>query len=131
MLTYWGRSQTVDKILPGVYYVTTASHGGLMIGAKIAQSLISPLAISYGAKMGSWLCYEEDCLWAIPAYEHSLIAEYCNFNGLAPLPSQEYHEQVRQVIQHWYPEYLIEEQMRQVLNCNGRYKRRGHEEAAR
>lgn len=69
MNTPWGSSQHQKKLQEGVYEVSTAGHGGIMVDAKIAIDILTPQARAHGMKHGPWLCYEEDCQWAIPAYE--------------------------------------------------------------
>lgn len=57
----WGEIQTCHMLCPGVFEVSTASHGGVM-----AQRLNVPKIFSGAAqKCGFWncgyLCFEEDC----------------------------------------------------------------------
>jgi hypothetical protein len=74
----WGDVQTCDILCPGVFLVSTASHGGTMVSADMAAAF-SPAARKCGFKQGGYLCFEEDCqesvvlrelldkkLWAIP-----------------------------------------------------------------
>ena len=74
----WGKVQTCDTLCPGVFLVSTASHGGTMIAKDMAAAL-SPAARKCGFKQGGYLCFEEDSqedvalrelldkkLWAIP-----------------------------------------------------------------
>jgi len=74
----WGKVQTCDTLCPGVFLVSTASHGGTMIAKDMAAAL-SPAARKCGFKQGGYLCFEEDSqedvalrelldkkLWAVP-----------------------------------------------------------------
>ena len=74
----WGGVQTCDVLCPGVFLVSTASHGGTMVASDMAAAL-SPAARKCGYKQGGYLCFEEDCqesvvlrelldkkLWTIP-----------------------------------------------------------------
>ena len=74
----WGKVQTCDTLCPGVFLVSTASHGGTMIAKDMAAAL-SPAAQKCGFKQGGYLCFEEDSqedvalrelldkkLWAVP-----------------------------------------------------------------
>lgn len=74
----WGKVQHCDILCPGVFMVSTASHGGTMIGADMAAAL-SPAARKCGLYEKGYLCFEEDCqenvvfrelldkkLWQIP-----------------------------------------------------------------
>lgn len=56
----WGDVQTCDMLCPGVFLVSTASHGGTMV-AREMSAVLSPAAQKCGLKMGDYLCYEEDC----------------------------------------------------------------------
>lgn len=77
-LSPWGDVQTCDTLCPGVFLVSTASHGGTMVAQEMS-AVLSPAARKCGFKMGGYLCYEEDCdenvvlrelldkrLWSIP-----------------------------------------------------------------
>lgn len=59
-LSPWGDVQTSDMLCPGVFLVSTASHGGTMVARDMA-AMLSPAARKCGLKMGDYLCYEEDC----------------------------------------------------------------------
>lgn len=75
----WGEVQTCDTLCPGVFLVSTASHGGTMVANEMSAAL-SPAARKCGFKMGGYLCFEEDSqeavvlrelldkkLWSIPS----------------------------------------------------------------
>lgn len=74
----WGKVQTCDALCPGVFLVSTASHGGTMVSKDMAAAF-SPAARKCGFQQGGYLCFEEDSqesvalrelldkkLWAIP-----------------------------------------------------------------
>ncbi len=74
----WGKVQTCDRLCPGVFLVSTASHGGTMVSSEVA-AILSPAARKCGFKRGGYICFEEDCqesvvlrelldkkLWQIP-----------------------------------------------------------------
>lgn len=74
----WGEVQTCDTLCPGVFMVSTASHGGTMV-AKDMTAVLSPAAYKCGMKVGGYLCFEEDAqesvvlrelldkkLWSVP-----------------------------------------------------------------
>ena len=74
----WGKVQTCDPLCPGVFMVSTASHGGTMISKEVAD-LLSPAARKCGFQQGGYICFEEDTqenvalrelldkkLWAVP-----------------------------------------------------------------
>ncbi|MBS6956178.1 MAG: hypothetical protein KH230_23460 [Enterocloster asparagiformis] len=55
----WGKVQTCDALCPGVFMVSTASHGGTMVSKEVA-AFLSPAAKKCGFKQGGYLCFEED-----------------------------------------------------------------------
>lgn len=68
MPTPWGKADHVER--RGAFlFVTTPSHGGIMIGRKKAKQVLTESAQRLGMISGAFLCYEEDCLAAIPQFE--------------------------------------------------------------
>lgn len=74
----WGDVQTCDMLCPGVFLVSTASHGGTMVSKEVS-AMLSPAARKCGFRQGGYLCFEEDCqesvvlrelldkkLWSVP-----------------------------------------------------------------
>ncbi|MGX8702205.1 DUF7007 domain-containing protein [Caproiciproducens sp.] len=74
----WGKVQTCDALCPGVFLVSTASHGGTLVSKEVS-AMLSSAARKCGFKQGGYLCFEEDCqesivlrelldkkLWSIP-----------------------------------------------------------------
>ena len=59
MQTPWGTAQTVTQIGAHVYFVSTASHGGVKLPAQLNRQIPD-----YLRRASGW--YEEDCDWAIP-----------------------------------------------------------------
>ena len=60
----WGEVQTCDIIMPGVFLVSTAGHGGAMV-AKDITAILSPAARKCGFREGGYLCFEEDTQEAV------------------------------------------------------------------
>ena len=98
----WGKVQVYDVICPGVYMVSTASHGGTMVASEMI-SVLSPAAQKCGMRLHGWLCYEEDTednivfrelldkkLWAIPERIKNKAA---------------YEENINQAIRRYHPDY--------------------------
>lgn len=74
----WGKVQTCDALCPGVFLVSTASHGGTLVSREVS-AILSPAAVKCGFRQGGYLCFEEDSqesvvlrelldkkLWSIP-----------------------------------------------------------------
>ena len=69
MNTPWGKSDTAHTLVPGVVWVSTPSHGGLMVSKKAAEGGLSAAARAAGELYGSHYCYDEDCKYAIVFFE--------------------------------------------------------------
>lgn len=61
--TPWGPSQTIERLSPCVSFVTTASHGGVMLSATLLAQLPDYLETGFSGDRKFW---EEDCDWGIP-----------------------------------------------------------------
>ena len=75
----WGEIDCCEELYPGIYLVSTPSHGGVQVEWESAM-LLSPAARKCGFLEGGFLWFEEDCceqvvlrelldkgLWQIPA----------------------------------------------------------------
>ncbi len=56
----WGKVQMSGQFADGVYEVSTAGHGGIMIRETDAKKLLSPETLAVGATEYGWCYYEED-----------------------------------------------------------------------
>lgn len=65
----WDEVQHCTTIANGIYSVSTAGHGGVMIATDLAQHILSAEAIQAGVRDGGYFCYEEDCDACIPLRE--------------------------------------------------------------
>ena len=65
----WHEVQCSEKMCPGVFWVSTAGHGGVMVCEEIAPSLFSLAARRVGFAYQGYLCFEEDCDAAVPMLE--------------------------------------------------------------
>lgn len=65
----WDEVQNCRTIANGIYEVSTAGHGGIMIAAELAPYILSLEALKKGVSDKGYLCYEEDCDAAIPLRE--------------------------------------------------------------
>lgn len=128
----WGHIQDSTQIEPGVRWVSTASHGGLMVTKDAAARLLSPRAIEsvHSTESASYVCFEEDCEYAIAFFEHpewerfldqDMLAEWKrtpaifekgHAENIAALERQvartdyEIREEMRAIVQRWNPEYF-------------------------
>jgi hypothetical protein len=60
----WGEVDDCDTLCPGVFLVSTPSHGGVMV-AKDMEVILSPAARKCGQRQNGFLCFEEDSTEAI------------------------------------------------------------------
>ena len=65
----WGQVDMARRLAYGVYRVSTSGHGGWMVYREVAVERLSPEAQGLAERAPDWYCYEEDCLWAVPALE--------------------------------------------------------------
>lgn len=94
----WGRVQHCSEVLDGglapgqAYWASTAGHGGLMLHASI-KSKLSEKCVQLGSEVfGEYLCFEEDCAWALAYFELGIDKAMA-----------------LQTVIAWYPEYLSKE----------------------
>lgn len=57
----WGVVVRCDTLCTGVYSMSTAGHGGIMVQIDAARRLLSPEAQAVGFQAGRYLNFEEDC----------------------------------------------------------------------
>ena len=67
----WGAIQDSTQICAGVRWVSTASHGGLMVTKQAAAKYLSEQAIKaiHCTPSADYACFEEDCEYAIAFFE--------------------------------------------------------------
>lgn len=73
METIWGEIQTSNRLADGVVDVTTASHGGIIVDKRVANIFLSKEAIQAATYDNGHYYFEEDCDWAIFAFENPTI----------------------------------------------------------
>lgn len=136
MNTPWSKADHVETIEKGVHWVSTPSHGGLMVSLAKAKQVLSPDAIrvAYPGEFCGYVCFEEDCSFAVAFYEHPEWARFLDVKSLAEWKQSSYapdsymgkaalesiprltarvsmtDEQIKadmeQVIRRWNPEYF-------------------------
>lgn len=98
----WGNVQTCRELCSGMFLVSTASHGGIMVAKEIATTL--PLAArKCGFKEDGYLCFEEDCAACVVLRElldrtPRVVPDYIN-----DVPA--YEECIDCSLQRYYPDY--------------------------
>lgn len=103
MYSPWGQTDRITELLPGVFDVSTPSHGGFMIKESVAREHLSDACIARGERFGSMICFEEDCAYALPCYEWAELLDKLNEQILVEPLSR---EETRKTIEYWYAGYL-------------------------
>ena len=98
----WGEVQNCETLCPGVFLVSTASHGGTMVANEVA-AVLSPAAKKCGFKDKGYICYEED------AQESVVLRELLD-KKLWKIPDRikdkgQFEEKLNQSIRQYNPEY--------------------------
>lgn len=99
----WGKVQYCEEMYPGVFDVSTAGHGGIMVKNDIAAAILSPTAQKCGFKEKGYLNFEEDCQAAV--VERELLDK-----GLWDVPPRyenkaDYEEMINNSLKNHNPEY--------------------------
>jgi len=108
METIWGHTQTIEELAPGIQFVTTASHGGVVLSDERKEQI--PWAIK--PFTGDRRYWEEDIDWAVPYLvferelrEHGADAHY--------LPTA--LKNARDMLAGYKPEWL--EAIEEAVSC--------------
>ena len=98
----WGKVQECDTLCPGVYLVSTASHGGTMVAPEMI-SVLSPAARKCGMRQNGWLCFEEDS-------EESIVLRELLDKKLWEIPERvrdkaAFEEDINNILREYHPDY--------------------------
>lgn len=120
MMTPWGMSQHQYTITTGVHEVDTAGHGGILVGGNIAHTLLSPQALALGWRTQGWYAYEEDCDWAIFAYEQPALFGAARRKQGMTHSDEQITQFARESLLLWHPDYLaLKEGRHKVMTPHG------------
>lgn len=103
MKTPWGPAQGGYQLATGVWWFSTAGHGGLMVRAGVAAKKLSGAARKMGMLWAGAFWYEEDVAYAIPFYENQDWADMMTRKAGG---SHQTHEQLEHIVRQWFPEYF-------------------------
>ena len=110
MSTPWGTIQDIEPLERGISFVYTASHGGLRISKGYAEKYLFPETIAKAQKIGNYLYYEEDCDWAVPAYELThLYGKFFQWSKDSELKNSKKLQllELERLVKFWNAEYAI------------------------
>ena len=102
--TPWGEISECCELSPGIFSVSTPSHGGIMAEASIAKKIFSKEAAACGFQENGYICFEEDCAATVAIRElmdrgiyQAPVNEYYN--------AGEYSSMIDDSIRRYYPDY--------------------------
>jgi hypothetical protein len=98
----WGRVQSCDVICPGVFLVSTASHGGTLVSNEMS-AMLSLAARKCGFRHSGYLCFEEDS-------QESVVLRELLDKKLWSVPDriknkEAFEENINKSIREYNPEY--------------------------
>lgn len=100
----WGKvhEEYTETLLPGVFMVYTAGHGGIMVSNDMT-AILSPAARKCGMKYSGFLCYEEDT-------EENIVFRELLDKKLWSVPDRikdkaGFEERLNEVLREYHPDY--------------------------
>ena len=113
----WGEVQWSEELYPGMYLVSTASHGGIMVDREAELCLTSAVR-KCGMRDGGYLCFEEDCC------EQVVLRELLD-RKMWKIPErlkdpEAFEKELNRIIREYHPEYWA---ARERLRSRGRPQR--------
>ena len=117
----WGAVQQNSPICPGMTQVSTAGHGGIMVTKTFAAANLSAAARKRGMKYSDYLCYEEDCDFAIPIFELPELWPIYFQHATNITDRKQY---LLESLSGWNADYLLERGLEPDPKCYAFYKER-------
>lgn len=102
----WGGIQYSVVIARGMKAVSTAGHGGYMVTEKFAEKYLSEPCKKRALTYSNYLCFEEDCAWAILAFD--VFEHFGDKMKSEKVTLEEYREGLIQTLSLYYADYLLE-----------------------
>lgn len=102
--TPWGPAQDGTRLEAGVWWYSTASHGGLMVSAAVANRKLSGAARHLATLWGGKFWFEEDCQWAVAFLDQPKWAKASVHKGLSSPVKPEY---IESLVRTYSPQYFI------------------------
>jgi len=98
----WGQIDHCEVLCPGVFLVSTPSHGGIMV-AKGIEEVLSPAARRCGQRKGGFLCFEEDTAEAVVLRELLDKRLWDIPDRIKDKPA--FEESINNTLREYHPEY--------------------------
>lgn len=118
----WGEVQHQEELCSGVFSVSTASHGGIMVHRSVAKAVLSPAARKHCFRDGSYYCFEEDC--DAPVAIRELLDK-----GLYTAPVNDYFKQgeyervINRSLHEYHPDYWKDREAAKAKQAEKRKER--------
>lgn len=124
----WGTIQYRKIFTRGFSSVSTAGHGGFMLSKRFAEKYLSREALKRAIKYRDYYCYEEDCDWAIPAFELKQYWEKIFQYAGEDINPEQY---LLKTLSYWNADYLVERGIEPDSEAYAKYQERKEEEEMR
>jgi len=102
----WGGIQASQVITRGMKAVSTAGHGGYMVTEKFADKYLSEPCKKRALIYSNYLCFEEDCAWAILAFD--VLDHFGDKMKSEKVTLEEYRDGLIKTLSLYYADYLLE-----------------------
>lgn len=102
--TPWGETQHCQELSPGVFSVSTAGHGGVMVRSELASTVFSAAARKCAFTENGYVCFEEDCDGAVAMLE-LLDKEFMGVPVGYRCTVSEFKSTLEDSVELWNPEY--------------------------
>ena len=118
----WGEVQTYRYLSHGVFFVSTASHGGVIVLKELADRYFTKEAQACCFPYGKYLCFEEDC--DAPVAIRELLDK-----GIMKAPVNEYYKRgeyeadINDSLKQWHPQYWQAREQRLQKNEQPKQKK--------
>lgn len=106
-MTYspWGSIDRTEHLGPGVSSVSTPRHGGIRVSEETARAKLSRHALAKGIHERGFYWFEEDCDWAIVAWELEDLRP--QFFAHCSTPPEDWESDLRATITSWNLAYAL------------------------
>ena len=118
----WGEVQTYRYLSHGVFFVSTASHGGVIVLKEMADRYFTKEAQACCFPYGKYLCFEEDC--DAPVAIRELLDK-----GIMKASVNEYYKRgeyeaaINDSLKQWHPQYWQAREQRLQKNEQPKQKK--------
>lgn len=97
----WGAIQNIKTLDEGIFFISTAGHGGIMALENIVTNpFLKEKSLNHRTQSATWLCFEEDLDQYLIILEHRLTGK----KELSPKTDM---SNIVNMLSSYYPEFLI------------------------